>query len=268
MLLDYHIHTELCGHAQGDMEEYVQVAIDRGLVEMGFNDHLPMYFRPVEERDAAIAMREDQVPGYLERVRQLAQAYPQIIIRTGIEADYIPGMESQLKEMLARYRLDYVYGSIHFLDSWGFDDSRFLEGYSQWDITELYQFYFATLQKAAASGIFDVLGHPDLIKKFGYRPPQPVDALLEETVKGIGATGVAVELNTAGWRVKAEEQYPSARFLEFCHHYGVTVTLGSDAHKPEQVACDFERAVVLLKDIGFKQLAAFKERQRFMVELD
>ncbi|MDA8236009.1 MAG: histidinol-phosphatase HisJ family protein [Clostridia bacterium] len=268
MLVDYHIHTELCGHAQGDMEEYVQAAIDRGLVEMGFNDHLPMYFRPVAQRDATIAMAEEEVPGYLERVRQLAQTYPEIKIKAGMEADYIPGVEPQLKEILARYQLDYVYGSIHFLDGWGFDDSRFLDGYNKWDISELYGFYFNTLQKAAASGLFDVLGHPDLIKKFGYRPPQPLDALLEETVRSIGSSGVAIELNTAGWRVKAQEQYPSVRFLEFCHHYGVPVTLGSDAHKPEQVAYEFNRAAALLRDIGFTQLATFKARQRFMVELE
>jgi len=268
VLLDYHIHTKLCGHARGEMEEYVQAAIDRGLAEMGFNDHLPMYFRPVAERDASIAMTEEQVPGYLARIRELAAAYPQLTIRAGIEADYVPGWEASLKAMLDRYQLDYVYGSVHFLDGWGFDDSRYLHVYKQWDIAELYRYYFTTIQKAAASGLFDILGHPDLIKKFGYRPEQSVDNLLEATVKKIAAAGVAVEVNTAGWRVTAQEQYPSARFLEFCHHYRVPVTLGSDAHQPDQVAYEFSRAAALLKDIGFKELATYQDRQRTMVELD
>lgn len=266
-LYDYHIHTSLCGHAEGEMEEFVQVAITRGLKEIGFADHLPMYFRSETERDPSIAMTEAQLPMYLAEIQRLNEQYPQMSIKCGIEADYIPGQEQRLAEVLKSYNFDYVLGSIHFLDQWGFDDSRYLSVYEGWSIDDLYTKYFDVLKQAAASGLFDVLAHPDLIKKFGFRPQGNLDTLYDEVVRVISRFDLCVEVNTAGWRYPAGEMYPAVGFLEACYRYQIPVSLGSDAHCPEQVGQDLDKAVQILKGIGYRKVATFHQRRREMVQL-
>lgn len=267
MLVDYHIHTKMCGHAQGEMEEYVQAALHKGFTEIGFSDHLPMYFRPLEERDPTITMKEEELPLYIERVKGLRRDYPQISIKLGIEADYVPGKEQILKEFLDQYSFDYVLGSIHFLDGWGFDDTRFLEVYQRWDMEELYQCYFKVLQGAAKSGLFDILAHPDLIKKFNYRPDKSLTELYEKTARIIKAGDLCIELNTAGLRYPAAEIYPAAEFLEICQNYKIPISLGSDAHRPVEVGADFDYGLKLIKEIGYREMAIFDRRQRKLAPL-
>lgn len=266
-LFDYHIHTSLCGHAEGEMEEFVKAAVAKEMAEIGFADHLPMYFRAEAERDPSIAMTEAQLPIYFAEIQRLKAKYPNIGIKCGIEADYIPGQEQQLEKILQSHKFDYVLGSIHFLDQWGFDDSRYLSVYEGWSIDELYVKYFGVLKQAAASGLFDVLAHPDLIKKFGFRPNGSLDTLYDEVVRVISRYDMCVEVNTAGWRYPAGEMYPSLGFLEACYHYQIPVSLGSDAHCPDQVGQDLDRAVQILKGIGYRKVATFHQRRREMVQL-
>ncbi len=262
MPVDYHIHTRMCGHAVGEMEEYVEAAIKKGLREIGFADHIPMYFFPLEKRDPSIAMREEELSYYMERVREIQKKYYPYPIKFGIEADYTPGMEGELVAILEKYDFDYVLGSIHYLEGWGFDNSRYKDGYDRWDLYELYELYFTTLGRAAKSGLFDILAHPDLIKKFGFKPAKDIIPLYEKTVKIIAGSGVCVEINTAGLRVPAGEIYPSPGFLEICRGYGVPVSLGSDAHKPDQVGCNFTEAINLLKAVGYREVATFTGKKK------
>ncbi|HWI54466.1 MAG TPA: histidinol-phosphatase [Desulfobacteria bacterium] len=262
MPVDYHIHTKMCGHASGEMEEYVEAAMKKGLKEIGFSDHIPMYFLPAGERDASIAMAEEQLPVYTAKVKELQKKYSGFPIKLGIEADYVPGMEQEASDILSRYEFDYCLGSIHFIDGWGFDQSRYIAEYEKWDLYELYERYFGILGQAAASGLFDTLSHPDLIKKLGFRPEGDLTPLYKKTVKIIADSGVCVEINTAGLRVPAAELYPAAGFLRLCCDAGVSVTLGSDAHKPEQVGAGFAEALALLKDVGYTKVVTFTGRGR------
>lgn len=262
MPVDYHLHTRMCGHAQGEPEEYAAVAQQRGLREIGFADHIPMYFLPVEERDPAIAMKEEDLPGYVQKINDLQQSFYPFPIKLGIEADYTPGMENRLGEILGQYDFDYVLGSIHFLNGWGFDNPAYLDGYKNRDLWELYRSYFEVLGQAAASGLFDILAHPDLIKKFGFEPDRELGELYRETLRQIADSGVCVEINTAGLRVPKKEIYPSPEFLKLCFANKVPVSLGSDAHKPELVGADFRQAVELLKSVGYTQVVTFTKRHR------
>ncbi|WP_418790583.1 histidinol-phosphatase HisJ family protein [Phosphitispora sp. TUW77] len=262
MPIDYHIHTKMCGHASGEMDEFVVVGKQKGLKEIGFADHIPMYFLPAEERDNSIAMKEEELDTYAGRVREMQEKYYPFPIKFGIEADFIPGKEKELLAVLKRHDFDYVLGSIHFLDGWGFDNPRHRQGYDKWDIYELYHYYFTTVQKAAASGIFDSMAHPDLIKKFGIRPDRDVTGIYEDTVREIAASGVCVEINTAGLRVPAGEIYPDTVFVKLCHKYKVPVTLGSDAHQPQYVGVGFKEAVAVLKSAGYTKVVTFTGRNK------
>lgn len=262
MPVDYHIHTRRCGHAAGEMEAYVREAHRKGLREIGFSDHIPMYFFSPEEREPGIAMPEEELPQYVADVRKLQERYAPFPVKLGIEADFTPGMEGKLKSILSQYDFDYVLGSIHFLDGWGFDNDKYIEEYERRDIGAIYEQYFHTLQLAAGSGLFDSLAHPDLIKKFGFRPAGDIGYLYEQTVKTIAEADICVEVNLAGLRAPAAEIYPALPFLQLCYKFRVPVTLGSDAHKPEQVGAGFEMAVQLLKAIGYNEVAIFGGRKR------
>jgi len=265
--VDYHIHTKMCGHASGEMEQYVESARRQGLLEMGFADHIPMYFFPPEERDCSIAMGEEELPSYAERVRELQKRYHPFPVRFGIEADYTPGMEQELSNILGQYDFDYVLGSVHYLDGWGFDNSSHKGGYDKWALYELYEFYFSLLGRAAASGMFDTMAHPDLIKKFGFKPDGDIIPLYEEAVRTIAGAGVCVEINTAGFRVPAAEVYPNMEFLKLCCRYRVPVTLGSDAHKPDLVGYRFSDALSLLREAGYTEIVTFNRKNKNYIRI-
>jgi histidinol-phosphatase (PHP family) len=264
LLVDYHVHTALCGHAVGELEDYVTVAVQRGLTELGFNDHAPVF----EARDPELTMACHQLPEYVEQVRVLQKKHRRPRIKLGIEADFIPGYEERLRRLLGQYEFDYVCGSVHIIGDWRFDDSRvYPEGYAERDRDEAYEQYFRLIRQSARSGLFDVLDHLDLIKKFDYWPSREIGHLLEETVQAIAAADVCVEVNTSGLRRPCAEIYPGKRILQLCHQHGIPVTLGSDAHSPREVGLGFDRAVELLRSVGYTQVATFLGRERKMVDL-
>ncbi|MCC6178004.1 MAG: histidinol-phosphatase HisJ family protein [Chloroflexi bacterium] len=261
-LVDYHIHTARCGHASGEMQQYVEQAVQAGLPEMGFSDHIFMYWLPPDARDPELAMPEEDFDTYVEDVFRLRRAHPEIEIKLAVEADYIPTHQEALAEILARYPWDYVLGSVHFIDDWGMDDSRYVDRFNEWDIDELYERYFGLILRAADSGLFDTIAHLDVIKKFGHRPRKEVAGLYERVARGLAAAGVAVEVNTAGLRKPCQELYPQIDLLTACQKAGVPATLGSDAHAPEQVAADLPLAVEHLRAAGYDRIIAYRGRHR------
>jgi len=265
MLTDCHWHTARCGHATGEMDEYVARGEALGLVAAGFSDHLPQYFLPRGERDPGLAMAEEELPRYVAAVRELQEIHP--FLRLGVEADYIPGGERELADILAEYPFDYVIGSVHYLDGWEFDHPGKKGPYREHDLLDLYHRYFDLVARSAQSGLFDVIAHPDLIKKFGFRPGADLSDLYRETARALARSGVTVEVNTAGLAYPAAEIYPAPGFLRLCNEYGVPAALGSDAHAPEQVGRWFDRAQRYLREAGYTRLAVFRERKREYVPL-
>jgi histidinol-phosphatase (PHP family) len=267
-LVDYHVHTARCGHASGAMERYVEHAIESGLTELGFSDHLFMYWLPEERRDPELTMAEWEHDFYIEDVERCRRRYSlDITIRLATEVDYIPGHEHALENILRRYDWDYVIGSVHFIDGWGFDDSRHLAGFAEWDIDALYQRYFSSVGASAETGLFDTIGHTDLVKKFGHRPSVDQSESYATLAARFSRSGVCVEVNTGGLRKPVSEAYPHPALLRACHEAGVPVTFGSDAHAPQEVAADFAAACGLMRAAGYQQFIAFERRQRRKIAL-
>lgn len=262
-LVDYHVHTARCGHARGEMAAYVEQAMRAGLPEMGFSDHIFLYWLPAGERDLELAMPEDQFGEYVEDVLRLQHEHrAEIDIRLSVEADFIPGHEATLKGILDRYPWDYVLGSVHFIGAWGMDDGRYLSGYDDWDIDALYEQYFELVLRAAESGHFDTMAHLDLVKKFGHRARNDLADLYGRVAKRLAAAGVAIEVNTAGLYKPVGEMYPHLDLLTACRKAGVPATLGSDAHAPDEVARDLPLAVEQLRAAGYERILTFKDRRR------
>lgn len=262
-MVDYHLHTVRCGHAVGALEDYVSRAEELGLVEIGFSDHFPL----LHVDDSSLSMSLEELPEYVQEIGDLAARAPWLTIRLGIEVDYLEGYIDRLAGLLQPYPFDYILGSVHYLDGWGFDDPRYLEGYRGRDILTLWERYFQVLGDAAECGLFDVLAHPDLIKKFGFRPQADVRRLYEACLDRVAESGLAVEVSTAGLRKPAGEIYPGEDFLRLCREREIPVTLGSDAHEPGEVGWGFEKAVAALRRAGYREILLFRDRKRSFLRL-
>lgn len=260
--VDYHLHTKMCGHASGTPEAYLMAAQKMGLSEIGFAEHLPLYFLPPDKPLAGYAMLLDQLPIYINAVRRLQKKHEAPRVKLGIEADFVPGHQDKLRKLLAAYPFDYVLGSVHFIDGWSFDNQEEIAQYRSRDLEELYERYFVLLQQAALTGLFDIMAHPDLIKKFNFIPKHSLTSLYQKTVQVFKEAGVCLEVNTAGLRYPVQEIYPAKEFLTLAFQCDLSVTLGSDAHHPAQVGAGFSQAIRLLKEVGYKEITLFSQRKR------
>lgn len=281
MLTDYHLHLERdektadCRFNAQRVAQYVAAARAAGLVEIGISEHCYRFseFRPLfapllaPQLVAGGWWLPDNFNYSLDRYVAQVQAAMSpaadqgVTVRLGLEADYFPGREADIEALLKNHPWDYVIGSVHFLPGWAID-VKADEGWPGRNIDQAYRDYFATLTKAAASGLFDILAHPDLIKKFGHRPTFDLTPLYEQVAQACITSGTTVEISTAGWHVPVEEVYPAPEFLAVLAQAGVPVSLGSDAHQPEHVGRDLSRATALAKTYGYRQQAVFHRRRR------
>jgi histidinol-phosphatase (PHP family) len=265
------MHSYLCGHGVGVPAEYAARAVELGLDEIGVSEHIPMYWRPEPERDpildSTLAMRMDQLPLYFALVEEARQATPGLPIRLGLETDYIAGHEAELAAFLTARPWDYVYGSVHFIGAWGMDDPRYTAEYDRRDVDQVYEEYFALVEAAARTGLFDIMGHLDLVKKFGHRARKDLHPLYARVARTMAETGVVVEINTAGLLKPVGEIYPHVDLVRALHAAGVPVSLGSDAHEPRLVGHAFDAALALLREVGYTRLTRFRERRRSYVPL-
>ena len=265
MLVDYHTHNVLCKHADGVLEDYVQQAIKLGLNEIGLSDHTPM----PNNWDKEVRMTEELFwSEYKPKVLELKEKYKnQITIKFAVEGDFFPGTENWVKEFNAKNEFDYVIGSVHYLGEWGFDDPQYVGKYDEKDVDEIYIEYYRHIKRSAESGLFDIVGHCDLVKKFGHRPTKNMEAILRETFKVVKDSGMAVEINTSGLRKPVKEIYPSEQILRIISEYGIPLTLGSDAHFPTDVGRDFDKAKQLIDKYGNGKISLFTNRKRSEVRI-
>lgn len=260
---DYHTHTPLCMHAVGEPAEYVDTAIQRGVAEYGVSDHAPQTPEPFDDW----RMLEKQLPEYydwIDRAREHADG--RIVVRAGLECDWLPGNESWIEKLAESYSWDYLIGSVHYLTdcgkTWDFDNPVWLGRWAETDVAQAWEVYWKEYTRMAKSGLFDILGHPDLIKKFGYRPDGDLRRYYEPVIEAITASDTAIELNMAGLNKPCAEAYPSVEFLQLAADAGVPIVLSSDAHAPKEVAQYFEQGVDLLKQAGYRETCLFEKRAR------
>ena len=150
-LPDYHVHTFRCGHAGGKSRDFVLRAIERGLAEIAFTDHIPLYFLPPSQRDPKLAMREDELDGYLREVEELREEFAgRIAVRLGLEADYAEGREEELARWLARADWDLVLGSVHWVaGAWIDDPDTSPRRFAAEGVDPLYDEYYRLLARAS-----------------------------------------------------------------------------------------------------------------------
>ena len=260
-LADYHMHTPLCHHAEGEPRAYVEAAAERGLTEMGFACHSPM----PEPFDDWRMDRED-LPRYIEMVSD-ARAFGAtkgITVKLGLEVDYLTGYDTWLDELAQLAPWDYLIGSVHYLTTELVVDhpdhlTKIAERYTP---EEMWECYWNLYEEAIRSQRFDFMAHPDLPKKFGTLPSGDLTTYYEGSLRALKETDTAFEINTAGLRKPIGTLYPEPAFLTQAHALDIPLVISSDAHAPEEVGADFAQASASAKACGYTQLARFDQRQR------
>jgi histidinol-phosphatase (PHP family) len=275
VLTDYHLHlrpdddgTAFEQYFTGkNVDRYLAAAAEAGVEELGVSEHVYRFRQALDvwTHPLWVANARDDLDAYCEFVRTTP-------LKLGVECDFVPGAEERTAELLGSRDFDYVVGSVHFIgdgdaavDHTGFD---VWEGGGHPD--EIWRRYFEALAECARSGLFDILAHPDLVKVWGGARPLPerdLRAFYEPAVEAIAESGIAVEVSTAGLRKPVGELYPAREFAELCVEAGAPFALSSDAHLPEQVGFEYERAIEFLDSLGVGEICVFERRRRRLAPL-
>lgn len=257
---DYHIHT-LFSDGRGAPDDYIGAAIEGGLSEIGFSDHLTL---TEEQEDWSIIPA--RLPEYVRVIEELRSQYTEIKILTGIEVDYFRGKHQEILEYLEAFPFDYVIGSVHYMGSESVDLGR--EFYKGRDMERLYEDYFELVSEAASTGLFDIMAHPDLIRIFGNTYPGDATELYQQLAASLKKYDVAFEINSNGMNKPLGDFYPDRRYLHHFAKAGVPLCINSDAHSPERVGQYFDEAYALASEAGFREVALFEGRERTLIPVD
>lgn len=255
--VDLHNHTTRCNHAEGTVDEYIQRAIELGIDIYGFSEHAPMDF------DENYRLKFDEMDAYVSDILHAKERYKNDIdILLGYEVDWLQG---HMDERVLHADVDYLIGSVHFIDKWGFDNPEFIGGWKNKDIDEIWQAYFDATEAMAKSGKFDIVGHLDLIKVFKFMPKQEITSLAKNALQAIKKSNMVMEINTAGLRKPVGEMYPSRALLEVAYALNIPITFSSDAHAVEQIGAGYDLATALARDIGYTKAVTFKGRDKQLI---
>ncbi len=258
ILRDGHIHSPYCPHGTKDsFELYVQKAIELGLKEITFTEHMPLpgnFMDPEFLKSCSPTM--DVIEEYIKELDYIKERFKSVIkINTGLEVDYVEGYEEQIKELLNTYgeKIEDSILSVHFIkieDEYYCIDASPKEfgrlAQKLGGVEKVYDRYYETLLESVKAdlGIFKPrrIGHPTLVRIFNTEYPLEYNnvELLEEIIKEIKIRNYEVDFNTAGIRKPyCKEIYPSGIFEELVKRYGVKFVYGSDAHTASDIGRDF-----------------------------
>lgn len=286
-LFDY--HTQTLDHGFNKpfrVEETVKTAIDKKLSAICLTDHFPLpseFGDPTAEKDCT--MNLSRYPIYLEKIKEARQKFAdKIEILFGAEFDWLPNYQVWTEKQIRAHQFDYVIGSVHFLGITKDKNDRrnFIIDYTKEefkrglsfhkDIQSFITKYYSEIQKMAKSKLFDSVGHFDLIKKYNdgsffSQEEQWYKDLVLATLDIVADTKRVLEINTSGWDKVCKEQYPSLWILKEARKRNIKITIGSDAHVPEDIGKNIDRAIKIAKLAGYDSLVRFKERKIMEVEL-
>lgn len=262
-MLDCHFHSEHSCDGDAPLTAMCQRALELGLSYICPTEHVDF-----DPQDVCYGYYDDTT--YSRAVNVCRGRFDgRLTLLKGVEIDYQPCFEAQVRAFLTQHTFDFVVGSVHYVDGLHVGKAP-LQDY---DPDAVCRHYFAAVQQAAASGLFDVIGHLDLLKRYGvshwgafdaHRYAKEIDAVLQAAVE----RGTGLEINTSGLRQAPAETFPG---LETLRRYrelgGETITLGSDAHRAADLGKDIDQGLALARAAGFEAIAVFVERQPHRLDI-
>ncbi|MHC4219721.1 MAG: histidinol-phosphatase HisJ family protein, partial [Planctomycetota bacterium] len=268
VLASYHNHTTW-SDGKTSVDGLVAGARDLGLAEVGISDHLTLH---PTRRDVSWSMPAENVDGYARDVlaaaeRSRSRGGP--TVRLGLEADWFASRAETLRSTLASLPMDFVIGSVHFHGDVELDGHASVWERGSVDERErVHRDYWMRIRELADSGLFDIVGHLDLTKKFAFSPRDDISDAVTETLDAIADAALVVELNTNGWHCPCREAYPAPAILHECRRRDIPVTISADAHEPAHLLRDFAAASGVLREAGYDRVARFANRHLTFDSID
>ncbi len=259
MLTSYHNHTTW-SDGKPTVAEQIAAARRLELDELGISDHLVLH----PTASIGWSMAVDRFSEYIEELQSAAAGTDELKLRIGVEADYFPETVDALGDLLAGHPLDFVIGSVHFVDGFPIDESAGLwDALSAGEVEDVWRVYWVRVAELARSGMYDFLAHPDLPKKFGRRQKSEHSNEREAALRAIASSGMAIEINTAGWHKPVREAYPTLDLLLCARMRGIPLLINSDAHETAHLTRDFDRGFDLARLAGYSELVQYDSRRSF-----
>jgi len=267
MRVDYHVHTPYCGHAHGKIIHYIDSAIENGIQEIGFADHLGRYYlTPAQKRRYwDWGMDERELVRYYAELSDLREIYSdRIAVKIGLEIDYIEGAEDLLAPFFDNFSLDFCLCSIHCIPRFGW--KHLSDYHSNTDNSEVYKEYFRLSRAALKSGLFHSLAHLDFIWRYLNWPVNEHEEMLSEisrTVQTALQSDRCIEINANGFifsKANRNQDFDPFDFLiDQISQYNAPITTGSDAHDPKMVAKAFPEMINFLLSKGITSFRSFSD---------
>lgn len=252
-LCDSHVHTRLCGHAKGEMEEYVQAAIKKGLKKITFLEHME---EGIVYAQGKTWLSEDEFDQYFSEGQRLQSRYQEKIeIGLGVECGYNPDCHDLLKARLVKRSWDQIGISCHFLRLEGLPHHLNLFSRKEANILLARKFgaekildrYFSLLIDAVSCLPGTMLCHLDAALR--YLPETILTdthyVAIEKLLQAVSKKAMTVEINSSGFAIR-QEQFPNRRIIEMAQAYDIPFVFGSDAHEPNDVGRYFDKINSLL----------------------
>lgn len=256
-LVDCHVHSTFSPDAEDTIDSMCEAAVAAGLSEICFTDHAD--FEPRDESFGYMRFEE-----YRKAIQQAANKWDGVLrIGAGVEADYQTWYTGQVEEFLAGRHFDFVLGSVHWVDSLSMTG----EVFDRYGVEGAYRRYLENVLGAAKSGLFDALAHLDFIKryafeKYGQFPLKVFSSEIETILKVIIDKGIALEINTSGLRRPERETLPGLETFKLYRQLGgELITIGSDAHRVRDLGSGILQTVDLMRGVGFRYIAVFRNRR-------
>jgi len=266
--LDSHLHTDRSPDSAVPIDVYAALAVERGIAELAITDHVDFDPRDPAYEYATFADRE-------RTVREAAERWAErgVTIRFGAELTYNTSWEADVREHVAHHHYDFTIGSVHDWPGSPYAPVRVAAWAQGRSLDEIVTPYFEQVAAAARSGLFDTIGHLDVVKRYLNPHVRPADLaarpdLLEPALHALVESGTALEMNTSGLRHPVRETYPTAPTVErFRALGGRNVTVGSDAHRADAFAFGLEEGYRILARAEFEELTFRRGGSRVAVAL-
>lgn len=267
MLADYHVHTEFSDDSVYPMEQVVRDAIQMGIDELCFTDHVDYGIKedwdcgkPIEYRNGEPFANVDY-PRYAARIKELQDRYgDQIALKMGMEFGMQMHTIPQYEKLFRKYPFDFIILSVHQVEDKEFWTQDFQRGRTQEAYNRRYYEEMLNLVKGCRN--YSVLGHMDLIVRYdeaGIYPFEKVRTFVEEILRTVIEDGKGIELNTSSKRYGLSDTTPSMDILRLYRELGgEIITIGSDSHKPEHLGAYLTEAQELLRTLGFRGFCTYE----------
>lgn len=277
MKIDYHMHFEYGSYDLEWVQGFFESAKKNGVSEIGISEHShgfiefkDLYYEELILDDSVVGSYQAKwleknkfkysLKDYFKFMQMLKEkGYP---VKIGIEICNFKNQE-KVKAIIKDYEFDYIIGSVHFLNGWGYDFADIKQVWNDFSLQDIYKWYAVEITNLAQSGLYDVLGHPFNIRLFKNIPEFDVKPILEQVATVLKEANMVIDINTGTlYRYPIEEISPYPDFLQVAKKYDLPIITSSDAHKPEDCGRYIDEAINYAKTFGYDSSIIFTNRQR------